>query len=467
MLSYSPQCRNLLASIGGATCCLWPTGLLLLLAMLLPAGVQAQQAESTLRNDTLSIRFAVNEIRIDMDYADNRRNWNEFVRRFREHGSRANMEVLRLDIYAGASPEGTAQYNRWLGEHRGRAIRRMVRDSLGLSMSSIIVHNEEARWNEFYDAVERSNELWRDEVLAILDQPRSEREDVIDHREARLRSLYRGRLWPKLEKYLAPLRSGASAVLTWRAGSPPATGGGRRDTVIVRDTVVIVHNIPFPVSGNTVAVPPAASHKKARRDSLRQLLRAYPAWAVKTNLLLWGIVAPNLQVEAPLGRNNRWSLEAEVIAPWFIWADNARAQQCLNVGAELRYWLGNRKRRPFLHGWHIGLAVAAGYYDIEWKAHEGYQGEHLNAYLNLGYQHRMGRHWALDAGIGLGAMLTKYRHYYGSSVYPDTHLTERDDLLIWHDTGHYRWLGPCHAHLSLVYMFNAWPFHFKSKKINP
>jgi len=74
-------------------------------------------------------------------------------------------------------------------------------------------------------------------------------------------------------------------------------------------------------------------------------------------------------------------------------------------------------------------------------------------------------HWALDCTLGVGAMATKYRHYYGGSVYPDNHLEPWDEHLIWHDTGHFLWPGPCHASVALVYMFNAWPFHTKSKKI--
>ena len=192
----------------------------------------------------------------------------------------------------------------------------------------------------------------------------------------------------------------------------------------------------------------------------------YPAWAVKTNLLLWGVVAPNVQVEIPLDRRNRWSLEAEYFVPWFTWSHNAHASQFHNVGVELRRYLGHRPLRRWLSGWHVGIAVAAGYYDCEWKKHEGYQGEYINTYINIGYQHRWGTHWALDAGLGVGAMLTKYRHYYGGSVYPDNHLEPWDEHLIWHDSGNYQWYGPCHANLTLAYMFNAWPFHTKNRRIN-
>lgn len=204
--------------------------------------------------------------------------------------------------------------------------------------------------------------------------------------------------------------------------------------------------------------------KRERRDSILVEQLRYPAVAaVKTNLLLWGVVAPNLQVELPLLKNNRWSIELEYFTPWFTWSKNAHAHQFQNVGLELRYYLGNRKYHPSLQGFHVGLAAAVGYYDWEWKRSEGYQGEYINGYINFGYQHRWGTRWGLDMGLGIGAMLTKYRHYYGGSVYPDNHLEEWDEHLIWHDNGHFHWIGPCHANVSLVYYFNK----KKKKELTP
>lgn len=441
----------------------WVATLFVCLFFLLPTTLRAQYVP-----DTLDIRFQLDSIRIDMNYGDNARRWAIFEEHFRENYAGLNPASLRLDIYSGASPEGTAAHNRWLGENRGLAMRRLVRQRLGRNVGSIVVHNEAARWDGLYDLVAQSQEPWRDEVLRIIDQPAGVDENKRDPRELQLRALRGGTVWPVLmERYLAPLRSGASAILTWQSG---------RDTIVVRDTVVVVKpvyqgGIREVETSSKGFVPPPTTYQtlkaaeEKRRDSLRVELLKYPAWAVKTNLLLWGVVAPNIEVEIPLGRNNRWSLEAEYFVPWFIWGNNAHASQFHNVGLELRCWLGNRKLHPWLQGWHIGLAVAGGYYDWEWKESEGYQGEYINTYLNIGYQHRWGKHWGLDASLGLGAMVTKYRHYYGGSVYPENHLEPHDIHLIWHDTGNYLWPGPCHASLSIVYFFNAWPFHTKSKPL--
>ena len=446
----------------------------LLVAMLsqLPVVVQAQAL-----SDTLDIRFQKDSTRINMDFDGNRRRWTAFERNFLNKYSHLPPGSLRLDIYSGASPEGYAAYNQWLGENRGNSIRLLVEERLGPVVGNIVVHNEGARWDDLYAAVARSREPWRKKVLAILDMNPTSDPNKKDHREFRLRELEDGRVWPILRDcYIAPLRNGVSSVLSWQ-GEPNTSYTGKRDTIVIRetivhrDTVVVMNYAPAFVSQSkefdryrtdNVAV---VRRDNLRRDSLRREYLQYPSWAVKTNFLLWGVVAPNVQVELPLGRSNCWSVEAEFFMPWFVWNKNARAWECLNVGAELRYWLGQRDKRRWLEGWHIGLAVAGGYYDFEWKKHEGYQGEHLNTYVNIGYQHRWGAHWALDFGVGFGALFTKYRHYYGGSVFPQNHLEEWDEHLIFYEKSTFKWFGPCHANVTMAYMFNAWPFHFKSKKL--
>jgi len=219
----------------------------------------------------------------------------------------------------------------------------------------------------------------------------------------------------------------------------------RPDTIYVRDTVYL--------QPTTVYIGGKAP-KKEKQKPVPVPADQTRAWALKTNFVLWALAAPNIEFEIPLGTKNQWSIEGECFMPWFRWSDNTKARQCLNLGCEVRYWLGKRQYHRCLDGWHIGAAFAAGYYNIEWKHSDGYQGEYINPYINIGYQHRFSAHWAVDVGIGVGCMLTKYRHYLGSSVYPEGRTESRDNHLIWHDNGHYVWPGPNHLNISIVYLFN-------------
>lgn len=431
--------------------------------LMLPLTGSAQQR---MLSDTLDIRFRKDSVIIEMGFDGNMRRWTAFQNAFNSQYGNLPSHSLRIDIYSGASPEGNAAYNNWLGEMRGQAVKRLIQRRLGSTVGIVEVHNEGARWSGLYSLVEASNEPWRDQVLDIIAHTTpADAGSKLDPRELQLRQLEGGTVWPVLQqRYLAQLRSGASAIVTFI--EEPT----RRDTLVVenrqvqRDTIVIIkeiHHHHHDVVAEVSRPDSAKLLRQARRDSIHASRLGIPAWSVKSNALLLGLATPNVELEIPLGRSNRWSLQAEYWLSWFTFSNNSLASQIQNLGVEMRRWLGNRRHHPWLQGWHIGLAVAAGYYDIEWKRHEGYQGEHLNAYINIGYQHRWGRHWAIDMGLGLGALYTKYRHYYGSSVYPQNHLTEQDDLLIWHNNGHLLWPGPCHANISIAYMFNAWPFHTK------
>ena len=406
----------------------------ILLAMMWSVGVAAQPSqEPLLRADTLSIRFRLDSIRIDMEYADNQRVWDTFRENFNKFYAGKSPRAIRLDIYSGASPEGTAAHNRWLGENRGIAVRRLVRQQLGNQVGSIIVHNEAARWEGFYDAVAASNEPWRDEVLEIIEMPASENENMLDHRELKLRSLHGGEVWPVLlEKYLAPLRSGATAILSWDA---------KRDTVVVHET--IVQNCPdtVPVARKAVALPPKPVTRR-------------PAWILRTNIPLLATLTPNLQAEWSLDHRDRWSVNIEGVWSWWTFSHNAYANQLIYGSAEIRYWLGNRARHHSLDGWHVGLGVGGGYGDLEWKS-KGYQFEVFMGYINFGWQHRFGRRkqWAFDAGIGVGFMHAPYRRYLGSTLYPEHHTEHYDDHLMWQETKHLNWVGPTHVNISIGYVF--------------
>ncbi len=404
----------------------------------------AQERGSKAIADTLEIRFRVDSTRIDMGFDGNWQRWSAFEERFRQRYRDVPPAALRLDIFSGASPEGTAAANQRLGQGRGDAISRLVRQRLGQAIGNIYVHNEGARWDALRTSLAASNEPWRDEALAIIDEPPGANPAQRDPRETRLRALRGGTVWPVLlERYLAPLRSGASATLSWE------TGAARRDTIVIRetivhrDTVVIVNNI---VSDRRDTI---------RRDTVRakHVIRR-PAWLLRTNLPLWGVLSPNLQAEWSLDHRDRWSINLEVVASWWTFARNAYANQLVYGSAEIRYWLGKRSRHHTLDGFHIGLAAGGGYYDFEWKS-KGYQGEIAMAFVNIGWQRRFGkrRQWAFDAGIGLGYLYSPYRRYLGSTLYPESHTERYDDHLMWQHNSRLNWFGAPHANISIAYVF--------------
>lgn len=407
----------------------------------------AQEVEGTFTTDTLEIRFRTDSIRIDMAFGDNWKRWAAFEEIFQNRYKNVPPSALRLDIYAGASPEGTAAHNRWLGENRGQAVRRLVRQRLGSAIGVVEVHNEGARWNALYDMIVASEEPWRNEALAIISQPASSNENQRDQRETRLRALRGGTVWRELEqRYLPPLRSGASATLTWVGGRDTLVIS---KTIVTRDTVYIVNTIVSEVRDTLPRDTTPRPVPKVQKPVVRR-----PAWILKTNLPFWGVLSPNLQAEWSLDHRDRWSINVECIGSWWTFGHNAYANQLVYGSAEVRFWLGQRSRYHTLDGFHIGLAGGGGYYDFEWKS-KGYQGEIIMGFINIGWQHRFGkrRQWAFDAGVGLGYLYSPYRRYYGSTLYPESHTEYYDDHLMWQHNSRLNWFGAPHANISIGYVF--------------
>ena len=415
---------------------------------LLPFGVASQSAMAMEKNDTLSIRFRSGQGDVDLSFEDNSRNLDAFVGRIKSMDA-ASLSDAVICIYGGSSPEGPEELNRRLGEQRAISLRhvleqRLREEGLDALATRITTVNQGARWGGLYKLVSESGEPWSEEVMKVL-RKRDKETTVwtVDTREVELRKMHKGAIWHILNtKYLPQLRSTGTAVIS-KGPLTVATDAYtvKEGTLTVRDTLVIrdsVYFIPEPI--------PA-------REGFSYRGRG---WALKTNLLPWVITTPNIQWEHTLGYKNKWSIEIEALAAWWTLSHNAYANQMLYGSVELRRWLGNRRVRHALSGWHIGLAVGGGYYDLEWKS-DGYQGEVINTYINIGYQHRFGhfRQWLIDAGIGLGYLYSPYRKYFGSSKFPTGHEEQYDDHLMWQETNRRNWFGAAHANITIGYVFGA------------
>ena len=179
-----------------------------------------------------------------------------------------------------------------------------------------------------------------------------------------------------------------------------------------------------------------------------------PLLALKTNLLFDAATILNAEVEVPIKQH--WSIAAEWMFPWWLRYkndENIRPSrlEVLCGTIEGRYWFGNRNNKRVLTGWFVGLHSGAGLYDLQWKS-KGYQGEFfIAAGVSAGYAHRISKrhpNLSLEYSIGFGYFRSHYRHYeafWGS-----------DNK--WHplrlNSGHYTWIGPTRAKISLVWLLN-------------
>jgi len=195
-------------------------------------------------------------------------------------------------------------------------------------------------------------------------------------------------------------------------------------------------------------------------DTLRQLVMAddnsvqqpvarpihvYRPWAaLKTNLLFDLAVAPNIEVEIPIGRHARWSFMAEYWNPWWRWDRLDQSYEVQVAGVELRHWLlpHCNGSRPVLSGHFLGAYCASGKYDLE-NDQVGDQGEVTSVGMTYGFCWPLSRHWNIEMSASAGALWGQRRHY--NAEFESTHL-------IYKYTKNMFYVGPTKLKVSIVYL---------------
>lgn len=161
--------------------------------------------------------------------------------------------------------------------------------------------------------------------------------------------------------------------------------------------------------------------------------------ALKNNLLYDLALAPNIEIEIPIGK--RWSVNAEYKSPWWSMSSKGICYQLLSGGIESRFWPGDRRLRNRLTGHFVGVYAEGGIYDFQFKG-DGYQGKYYGAAgLSYGYSKQVSQHLAFEFSLGIGYLTTEYQKY-----------TPYEESLVWMSSGKYTFIGPTKAKISLVWL---------------
>lgn len=172
-------------------------------------------------------------------------------------------------------------------------------------------------------------------------------------------------------------------------------------------------------------------------------------FAAKTNLLYDLTTTVNLGAEA--GLSPRWSLEVSGNGNFWSFSDGKCWKQWM-VQPELRYWLCQRMGGHFFAAHLVGGQYNVGHVDLDFLSFLGnnfkefkdyrHQGYFAGAGLAYGYAWLLGKHWNLEAEIGVGYVSTGYDVYEcagcGRKVDKDRHKN---------------YVGPTKAAINLVYIF--------------
>lgn len=357
------------------------------------------------------------------------------------HNERALLQ--RITIKGYASPEGTYAHNEELASGRVRNLRRYLTEQMGVPYILITVDFEPEDWDGLRRAVKASSLPDRDAVMEIINTHVHP-----DERLARLVRRYPAAYAFLLDSIFPTLRRTDYRIDYLSEGEDLDSSASMASSSSTSSMASISSNSSI----SSLASMPQETF------SLFDTYR--PVVAVKSNLLFDAALAPNVEVELPLG-DSRWSVMGEVWFPWWRLGVNPagydnpyyvagqrptrHAYELLLIGAEARYWLLPRcpASRPALSGLFIGIYGAGGKYDLGYDS-KGDQGEFTSLGLSVGYSWPLARHWNLEASLGGGYVGGPTIHY--QNEFDDTHH-------IYRYQNHLRYLGPTKAKLSLVYLF--------------
>ncbi|MGL4851299.1 MAG: DUF3575 domain-containing protein [Phocaeicola sp.] len=411
---------------------------------------------------------------IELDYMNN----HEVIHTLRQVVPVAianDSSAIKVKLQATASPEGRFLDNKKLALERYESIERFLYTHFpSLTNRVHCTQLPDIGWEELVALVRKEEHVpHRHKIIEIIttlpNYVFDANKQIVTGRKMELMALDGGRVWFWLEERLFEKLRSASVELVYPAivgekqpllePLQPMTDGREMTPVVTEITPFTnVDSLKVAAEGLTPAATESINELLSATPPKRTVVK--PLFAVKTNLLYDALLVPGLELELPLA--TRWSVAAEVLFPWWV-ADNGKADskrnrlQLHNVNVEGKYWLGNRKEKPLLTGWFVGLYTGIGIYDVEYQA-EGIQGKFMVGGASAGYSHSIDEkgHLRMEYALGVGYFQSDYNKY-------KAHYHPHGEGGEWHPIREARkrhqWLGPTKAKVSLV-----WMLHYKTTK---
>ena len=167
-------------------------------------------------------------------------------------------------------------------------------------------------------------------------------------------------------------------------------------------------------------------------------------FALKTNLLYYLALAPNIELEL---QYKAFSLNFDYLFPWHVNTPKRFCYQLLLGGIEGRYWIRTTKQKTDnnpLIGFFVGAYLQRGIFDFQ-NSDKGAQGDIEYLYgLSLGYSKSISKYFNLEFGLGFGYFKSRNVNYYSS-----------ENFLIRENSSTYRYIGLTKAKISLVWKLSG------------
>lgn len=397
--------------------------------------------------DTVKVYFRVGQSQFDPSLDNNREEMDKCLSMLKAY---AESDIESIIVRAYTSPDGTSKTNELLARQRCDAISDYIVAKTGINRNLIRKIPEGIAWEGLRSLVEATPGVPdREAVLNILDNTPVWVFDsdgkIVGGRKSSLMSLRGGRPYNWMLRNLFPQLRNAVAIIVVTKGNAHSeeTGNGMVEEVPVKmepaDGKGTTEEPEIPGVTEETGIPECfeeAIESEEISGPEEQVEYEYTEdrFALKTNLLYYAALMPNLELEWRC--NLHWTVALEGDVAW--WGGNVRKYRLAVVTPEVRYRL---LMRDYWHGMYVGIFAGPGMYDLE-NRKNGYEGEGVLAGVSVGYSWPIAKRLSLEAGLGVGYMYTRYKEYMplgGHFVYQQT-----KDL-------HY--FGPLRLRLSLAWQF--------------
>lgn len=425
-------------------------------------------------DDSVKVRFPLSQWQFEADLDGNAQKMDAFIDSV---AAAVQQHTLRsVVIRAYASPEGADGFNQRLTANRCATVSAMLVSRAGVDPACIESYPQGVAWAQLRSAVAECSDVpYKNQILKILDntplQVYDSNRRLVSGRKKQLMDLAGGRAWKWLERNIFPSLRKAVAVAYCSAPSEntnqsldsqndnqntantPNTSNNTNAhnhvyIELTEDDQIVDSNSSDQgtsslssdanslnagsgTSLNGADAASAADYAGSAADgSTRQML------ALKTNMLYYGILLPNLELEWLI--NDRWSVALEGnLAHWGSYKHD-KSYRLAIIDAEVRRWF--KTRGPW-HGMYVGLIAGGGWFDLL-KNTPGHRGEGLMAGASFGYMWPISRTFSLEAEAGLGYV---YAHYKDYEPFEGHHVYQRTKDL--------NYFGPIKLKFSIVWRF--------------
>ena len=400
---------------------------ILIFVMCVPLFVFGQSARQESHTNSLQVFFHKGKSHWDPEFQNNEQRLKAFVADINHTmATQKDNNISKINIVAGASPEGSYAHNQRLSRERAACVSQLLQQHLNLPKHVFVEKPLGVDWEGLYRLVEPSNMPYRDEVLDIikntpeLDQSRGRNYEL---RRKTLERLHGGEPWQYMYDNFFPILRGfnMNIVIEW-------------EKPLLQHVDIKAEPTPLPIE---------LKKQPLQSDVAKAVIPPYVPnryFAIKTNMLIDALAVPNIGVEAYLGK--QWSIAGNWMYSW--WKTDRTHWYWRTYGGDLevRRWFGSMADEKPLQGWHAGLYGGIVTYDFE-TGGRGYLGDRWSYFggVSIGYSMPIKRRLNIDFTLGVGYLGGEYKEYI-----PDA------GCYVWQATKQRHWFGPTKLEVSLVWL---------------